>query len=38
MRESALNVGLNGEIIIAAAANDIGIQLTINEWARESAV
>jgi uroporphyrinogen-III synthase len=38
MRESALNLGHNGVIIIAAEANDIGIQLTINEWARESAV
>ena len=38
MRESALNLGHNGAIIIAADANDEGIQLSINEWACESAV
>jgi len=38
MRESALNLGHNGVIIIAADANDEGIRLTINEWACESAV
>ena len=38
MRESALNLGHNGVIIIAADANDEGIQLTINEWACESVV
>ena len=38
MRESALNLRHNGVIIIAADANDEGIQLSINEWACESAV
>jgi hypothetical protein len=38
MRESAVNLGHNGATIIAASANDEGIQQTINEWARQQAV
>ncbi len=37
MRESAVNLGHNAATIIAANANDEGIQQTINEWAREQA-
>lgn len=33
MRESALNLGHNGVILIATDANDEGIRRTINEWA-----
>ena len=38
MRESAVNLGHNATTIIAAVADDEGIQLTINEWARKQAV
>jgi uroporphyrinogen-III synthase len=38
MRESAVNLGHNGEIIIANNASDEGIQLAITEWASEQAV
>jgi len=38
MRESALNLGHNGVILIAAEANDEGILRTINEWACEQVV
>jgi len=38
MRESAINLGHNSATIIAANANDEGIQQTINEWARKQAV
>jgi uroporphyrinogen-III synthase len=38
MRESAVNLGHNAAIIIAANANDEGIQQAINQWAREQAV
>lgn len=38
MRESAVNLGHNATIIIAAIANDEGILQTINEWAREQVV
>ena len=38
MRESALNLGHNASIIIAANAGDEGIQQTINQWVREQAV
>jgi len=38
MRESAVNLGHNAVAIIAADANDEGIQQTINQWAREQAV
>lgn len=38
MRESALNLGHNGVILIAADASDEGILKTINEWACELAV
>ena len=38
MRESAVNLGHNAAIIIAAIADDEGILQTINEWAREQAV
>ena len=37
MRESAVNLGHNAATIIAANANDEGIQQTINEWARTQA-
>jgi uroporphyrinogen-III synthase len=38
MRESAVNLGHNGDIIIAINASDEGIQLAITEWASEQAV
>jgi len=38
MRESAVNLGHNAATIIAANANDEGIQQTINQWAGEQAV
>jgi uroporphyrinogen-III synthase len=38
MRESALNLGHNAVIIIAANASDEGIKQTINEWASEQTV
>jgi uroporphyrinogen-III synthase len=38
MRESAVNLGHNVVTLIAANANDEGIQQTINQWAREQAV
>jgi uroporphyrinogen-III synthase len=38
MRESALNLGHNGVILIAADANDEGIHQSINEWAYEQVV
>ena len=38
MRESALNLGHNAVIIIAANASDEGIQQTINQWASEQTV
>ena len=38
MRESALNLGHNAATIIAANANDEGIQQTINQWASEQSV
>ena len=38
MRESAVNLGHNTTTIIAANANDDGIQQTINQWVGEQAV
>jgi uroporphyrinogen-III synthase len=38
MRESAVNLGHNAVTIVAANANDEGIQQTINKWACEQAV
>ena len=38
MRESAVNLGHNAATIIAANANDEGIQQTINQWALKQAV
>ncbi len=38
MRESAVNLGHNAITIIAAVADDEGIQLTINEWARKQTI
>ena len=38
MRESALNLGHNGVILIAADASDEGIHQSINEWAYKQAV
>ena len=38
MRESALNLGHNGVILIAAQATEAGILQTINQWAGKQAV
>jgi hypothetical protein len=38
MRESAVNLGHNGTIIIAKNASDEGIQLAITKWISEQTV